>query len=130
MTDRPRQDLCERALRYSTDLLRFYRRTDKTGAGLAHMLDQAFRAGTAIGALLEEGRVANSRRDMAAKYAIALREAREALYWLTLIAEEPVLAAEAKRLAQEADEFVSMLTVAVRKLREPPPPGMRRRKRG
>jgi four helix bundle protein len=54
---------------------------------------------------------------MAAKYAIALREAREALYWLKLLREEPSLARDASELAQEAGEFVAMLTVSVRKLR-------------
>ena len=79
---------------------------------------EMFRSGTAIGASIEEGQVANSRRDMAAKYAIALREAREAEYWLKLLSQEAVLESEAKRLANEASEFVAMLTVSVRKLRQ------------
>lgn len=79
-----------------------------------------FRAGTAIGALLEEGQVASSRRDMAAKYAIALREAREAAHWLALIAEEPQFAEDVVSLRREAGEFVAMLTVSVRKLRDHP----------
>lgn len=54
---------------------------------------------------------------MAAKYAIALREAREAVYWLRLLAEEPGLSTDASELAKEAGEFVAMLTVSVRKLR-------------
>ncbi len=79
---------------------------------------QMFRAGTAIGASIEEGQVANSRRDMAAKYAIALREARETAYWLKLLGQEESLSADAQRLAAEASEFVAMLTVSVRKLRQ------------
>ena len=54
---------------------------------------------------------------MAAKYAIALREAREAQYWLNLLAEEPSLTRDAHELGREAGEFVAMLTVSVRKLR-------------
>jgi len=57
---------------------------------------------------------------MAAKYAIALREARETVHWLTLLAEEPALSEDANRLCREAGEFVAMLTVSVRKLRDSP----------
>ena len=78
---------------------------------------QLYRAATGVGASLEEGQVSKSRGDMAAKYAIALREAREARYWLSLLAEEPSLTQDAAALGREAGEFVAMLTVSVRKLR-------------
>jgi DNA-binding IclR family transcriptional regulator len=54
---------------------------------------------------------------MAAKYAIALREARETAYWLRIMCTEPRLAKDGSALAAEAGEFVAMLTVSVRKLR-------------
>ncbi len=78
---------------------------------------QLYRAATGIGANLEEGQVSKTRGDMAAKYALALREAREARYWLNLLAEEPALKLQASELSCEAGEFVAMLTVSVRKLR-------------
>ena len=53
---------------------------------------------------------------MAAKYAIALREAREALYWLKLLATDP-LVGDVEPLVREANEWVAMLTTTVRKLR-------------
>jgi hypothetical protein len=56
---------------------------------------------------------------MAAKYGIALRESREAQYWLRLLAVQPELAGELTPLIQEANEFVAMLTVSVRSLRSP-----------
>lgn len=83
---------------------------------------QLFAAASSIGAQLEEGQVANSRRDMAHKYAIALREAREAHYWLKLLSTDPAWAKDLAPLVNESREFVAMLTVSVRKLREPPPP--------
>ena len=70
-----------------------------------------------MGALLEEGVVANSRRDMAAKYAIARREARESRYWLSRFSKAPLWTTELAPLLQESNEFVAMLTVSVRKLR-------------
>jgi four helix bundle protein len=118
MEKTPRQDLPARALRFSMALIQFQRRAAPIGPTAAHMALQMFRAGTAIGASIEEGQVANSRRDMAAKYAIALREARETAYWLKLLGQEESLSADAQRLAAEASEFVAMLTVSVRKLRQ------------
>ncbi len=83
----------------------------------AGSLDQLTRAATGIGANIEEAQVANSRRDMAAKYAIALREAREALYWLKLLSTDPLIGDSLATLIKEADEWVAMLTTTVRKLR-------------
>jgi four helix bundle protein len=122
MSPSKRQDLAARALRLSIELLRLQRQTEHSGPALSHVGIQMFRSGTAIGALIEEAQVANSRRDMAAKYAIALREARETNHWLAILAEEPQLAEEATRLRREAGEFVAMLTVTVRKLRDSPIP--------
>ena len=63
---------------------------------------------------------------MAGKYAIALRESREARYRLRLIASQSGWTEELRPLIQEATEFVAMLTVSVRRLRTPPdvPPGV------
>ena len=82
------------------------------------MAQQLFKASSSIGAMLEEGEVANSRRDMAAKHAIALREARESRFWLRLISTSPKWTAELVPHIQEAGEFVAMLTTSVRKLRQ------------
>jgi four helix bundle protein len=81
------------------------------------MADQLFRAASSIGAHLEEGQVAASRRDMAAKYVIALREAKESLHWLRIVVRAGILLDRSRPLAREADEIVAMLTKAVQKLR-------------
>lgn len=117
MTQTIRQDLCARALRFSIAVSAFTRIAAAKGPTIAHAAMQLFRSATGIGANLEEGQVSRRRADMAAKYAIALREARESLYWLKLLREEPALAGEANELAHEAGEFVAMLTVSVGKLR-------------
>jgi four helix bundle protein len=78
---------------------------------------QLFEAASSIGAQLEEGDVANSRRDMGAKHAIALREARESHYWLRMFIAAGVLAVELRPLLTESEEFRKMLTTSVRKLR-------------
>jgi four helix bundle protein len=50
-----------------------------------HLARQVLRSGTSIGANLEEARAAQTRRDSAARFSIALKEARETAYWLRLL---------------------------------------------
>ena len=67
---------------FSARLLRF---TAPSGSGRVpqSLLQQALRAGTAIGAHNAEAQSAITRRHLIALRAGALREAREAQYWLT-----------------------------------------------
>ncbi len=118
MADGEREDLRARAFRLSARVFKLYPRLAAAGPGHAFLARQLLRAATSIGANLEEGVAPSSRRDMASKHAIALREAREANYWARLGATDPRWAAELAPLIQETHEFVAMLTVSVRKLRE------------
>src|SRR6185295_16440747 len=122
MSEKNRQDLRARAFKLSVLMFRLFPELARASPAHAHLAKQLWRAVTGIGALLEEGEVANSRRDMAAKYAIALREAREANYWSRLGATDQKWAAQIAPVVQETNEFVAMLTVSVRKLRKPPEP--------
>jgi four helix bundle protein len=114
-----RQDLKALAFDFAATILKMYNRLASGGPAHAHMAQQLFEAASAIGAMLEEGEVANSRRDMASKHAIALREARESNHWLRLFSTIPEWKEELAPLVQESLEFVRMLTVSVRKLRTP-----------
>jgi four helix bundle protein len=122
MPDKPRQDLKQRAFNFGARVLGLYKRLAAESPAHAFMALQLVKASTSIGALLEEGEVANSRRDMAAKYAIALRESRETNHWLRLFATEERWAEELAPLIQESREFIAMLTVSVKKLRTSVPP--------
>jgi four helix bundle protein len=117
--DKPRQNLTARAFELSKAVFALYPRLASASPAHAHLAHQLLRSATAIGALLEEGAVANSRRDMALKYAIALREAREANYWSRLGAADRKWTTELEPIVRETREFVAMLTVSVRKLRSP-----------
>lgn len=46
---------------------------------------QLLRSGTSIGANIEEGVAAQSRKDFISKFSIALKEAKETHYWLRLL---------------------------------------------
>ena len=118
MSAASRQDLAARARTFAATAWPVCTRLLKVSPLHAHIATQLFKASTSIGANLEEGQVALSRRDMAAKYAIALRESRESRHWLALLSTDAAWTADAAPLLSEAEQFVKMLSVSVRKLRE------------
>ena len=120
MTTAMRQDLNARAFRLAALTFKLYPRLAATGSGHALVARQLLKAVTSIGANLEEGTAPSSRRDMASKYSIALREAREGNYWARLGATDPRWTAELAPIVQETHEFVAMLTTSVKNLRKPP----------
>ena len=119
MADRPRQDLLARSFAFVKEILDRYPRLASGGPAHEHMALQLFKAASSLGANLEEGQVANSRRDMANKYAVALREVRESHYWLRLFATDSKWTEELAPLIAESREFIAMLTTSVRNLRKP-----------
>ena len=114
---RYRTDLKERTFQFALDLLKRHSRIAAAGPPYAHIALQLFQAASSIGSQLEEGVGASSRRDMAHKHSIALREAREARRWLRLLVDSETFGSELNPLLAESDEFVAMLTASVRKLR-------------
>jgi four helix bundle protein len=110
-------DFCSRSFALARRVFEIYPKLAATSVAHAHLASQLFDSGSAIGALIEEAQVGNSKRDMAAKYAIALREAREANYWARLAATDPRWSEAMAPIIKETGEFVAMLTVTVRKLR-------------
>ena len=119
MSDPTREDLRARAFRLAAQVFKLYPRLAAAGPAHALVARQLLRAAGSIGANLEEGVAPSSRRDMASKHAIALREAREANYWARVLATDPRWAAELAPIVQETHEFVAMLTTSVKKLRIP-----------
>lgn len=115
-----RTDLKERTFQFALELLKRHSRIAAAGPPYAHIALQLFQAGSSIGSQLEEGVGASSRKDMAHKHAIALREAREARRWLRLLVESEKFGPDLSPLLAESDEFVAMLTESVRKLRTDP----------
>jgi four helix bundle protein len=81
---------------------------------------QIIRAGTSIGANIEEALAGQSRKDFASKMAIASKEARETNYWLRLLIESGVLSNKmGNSLLGESQELVKMLTSIVKTSQSP-----------
>jgi four helix bundle protein len=82
--------------------------------GIRSLVDQLLKAGTSVGANLEEAKAGSSRREFLRYLEIALREARESLYWLRIWSElELAPAAQLRELQGEADQIVRILTAIV-----------------
>ncbi|HET7320959.1 MAG TPA: four helix bundle protein [Longimicrobiaceae bacterium] len=72
---------------------------------------QMLRAGTSVGANVEEALAAQSRRDFVSKLSIARKEARECRYWLRLLRDSNILPGpRADPMIDEADALVRILT--------------------
>ena len=113
------RDIYHRTLDSSVRIVRLSRELQKNGGICRNLATQVFKSGTSIGANLEEGRSGESRADFTHKYGIALKEARETLYWLKLIARSEVLPTNRLTdLTNECDEIVAVLTSIIKKTKQ------------
>ena len=108
-------DLRERAFLYACEIVAFTRRVAERDHVLRHLAWQLVDAGGSVGANLEEGVGGRTKRDFIAKHFIALKESREARFWLRLIAAcEPRFKSSALPLIQESNELIAILTASVK----------------
>lgn len=84
---------------------------------VANICNQLLRAGTSIGANNSEATSAISKADYKAKSYIALKEARESLYWINLLHRNGYLdETQYKSIFADADELVRILVARCKKL--------------
>ena len=115
-------DLRERVFAYVCQIVVFCRELSKEAGVVRNIAWQLAASATSSGANLNEAKSAYSRRDFAAKNAIALKEIRESLYWLRIIrACNLAPPANTESLIREADELTAMLTAGLKKLNPVPP---------
>ena len=75
---------------------------------------QVLKAGTSIGANVEEAVGAFSKKDFAAKMGISLKEARETRYWLRVLNESQVVTYKYDKYLSEIDSIINILTAIVK----------------
>jgi four helix bundle protein len=107
-------DIYERTFDFACRIVRLHRAAVRS-ATARPLLNQVLRSGTGIGANLEEAEAGQSKADFIAKARIALKEARETVYWLRLIGATGIVKLpRIEPLTQEAHELVAILTAIIR----------------
>jgi four helix bundle protein len=78
------------------------------------LASQFWRAGTSIGANVEEAQAAQSRADFRSKMSIASKEARESLYWLRLTPGKALPLSEVNPAIEHIEKIIRILTSIVK----------------
>jgi len=106
-------DLADRLLDLSVAVIELAALLPKTYTG-RHIARQVIRSATAGGANYEEARGAQSRADFIHKMTLALKEARETLYWLKIMGRAKLTKSPGIRGAvKETNELVAILTKSI-----------------
>ena len=84
-----------------------------------HVLSkQVLRSGTAIGALVREAEYAQSEADFVSKFSIALKEANETDYWLSLLHDTRYMDDDAfKSMEADCKELIALLVSSINTLK-------------
>lgn len=78
------------------------------------LANQLFRAGTSIGANIEESRSAQSNKDFISKQSISLKEARETKFWLRLlISSEIMTEKQIGNLISECEQLIKNIAKSI-----------------
>ena len=126
-------DITKRSFQFAVRIVKLCRFLEKQNGVPRALANQLLRAGTSIGANIEEAQAGQSKADFTAKMAIARKEARvprsetttrpdsvqrktgPTLYWLKLLnAAEVVETEKLSGITKEADELVRILTSIVK----------------
>jgi four helix bundle protein len=100
------KDIKERTFNFAVSVIRLCQQINRRPGVTRVLIDQLLRSATSIGANVEEAQAGQSRADFVSKYAIALKEARETIYWLRLLREcDSGLDHNCQCLLSEADEI-------------------------
>jgi len=76
---------------------------------------QVLRCGTAVGALIREAEFGQSKADFRSKMSIALKEANETDYWLSILKDTNYIADELFRsMSSDCREIIAMLVATVK----------------
>ena len=79
------------------------------------MLNQVFRSGTAIGALVSEAAYAQSPADFINKLSVALKECNETLYWLNILKDtEYINEKEYDSMSTDCEELLALLISSIK----------------
>ena len=114
-------DIRERAFLFAVRVVKSCRYLEESPGASRTLARQLLRAGTSIGANLEEAQSGQSKADCISKNAIALKEARETSYWLRLLIASDIVTeprvAEMQREVEELKRIIGAIIVSSKKPR-------------
>lgn len=107
-------DICKRTFEFAVRVVKLcHYLFDKPGVSRT-LANQLLKAGTSVGANIEEAQAGQRKADFISKTAIALKEARETHYWLRLLVASQVLPeARISELRKEAEELMRIIGAIV-----------------
>lgn len=107
------EDIRTRTFRFALQIVSIAEKLPSTAAA-GIIGKQLIRSGTSVGANVEEASAAYSKTDFIYRMNVALREARETLYWLRLLEASRILETSTTVAAiREADEICRILGAIV-----------------
>lgn len=113
-------EIQKRTYDFSLRIIKLCRALDEDRIGRI-LLSQLLRAGTAIGANVEEGQGAQSKKDFISKMSIARKEAFETHYWLRLLRDSHILPEpRMTRIIDECAQIGKVLSAIVLSAKQKP----------
>jgi len=112
----PPFDICERTLVFALKVIDVCEAVNKRPGVCWTLSKQLLRAGTSVGANIEEGKAAQSRADFISKYSIARKEARETRFFLRILKARQYATTEMlESLIEECEQLIKILTTIIMK---------------
>ncbi|HEY3320559.1 MAG TPA: four helix bundle protein [Planctomycetota bacterium] len=117
--DSSARDIHDRTFKFALRIVNLCQHLDAR-PGVARLLGrQLLRSGTSIGANVEESVAGQSRADFVSKMMISLKESRETLYWLRLVAAarivEPALLGDIQKEGEEISRVLGSIVVSTKR---------------
>lgn len=106
--------LREKSYAFAVEMVAVYRHLSEQQREFV-LSRQLLRAGTSIGANVEEAEGAQSKRDFLSKISISYKEARESCYWLRLLTDTKYLdPVKSQSLLEKAEELQRMMSSIIK----------------
>lgn len=111
---RKKPNIQERTLEFAVSIVNFSQLIKKDSVGLV-LTKQIVRSGTSIGSNTQEANDASTKKEFIQKLLIALREARETEYWLSVIIKSGIVEVKSVQpLSRELNELIAILVTIIK----------------
>lgn len=108
--------ILEMSFNFSLQIISLYKELVKHNEYV--LSKQLLRCATSIGANVEEGNAAQTKKDFIAKMSIASKEARETRYWLRLLDKSKLVNLDYSQHLNSVEHIINVLTKIVKTAQE------------